>query len=100
MWDKNWRSNINLDKPWDLVVVGGGIVGAGIMRETARLGLRVLLVEQRDFAWGTSSRSSKFVHGGLRYLKDLDFRLAWESAQGRKRLLNDAPDLVHPLDFL
>src|SRR5512144_662692 len=91
---------IDVRGPWDVLVIGGGITGAGVLREATRLGLRVLLVEQRDFAWGTSSRSSKFVHGGLRYLKDLDFRLAWESAQGRRRLLNDAPDLVHPLDFL
>jgi glycerol-3-phosphate dehydrogenase len=100
MWDKNWRSNTRLDKTWDLVVVGGGIVGAGIMREAARLGLSVLLVEQRDFAWGTSSRSSKFVHGGLRYLKDLDFRLAYESVRGRRQLLNDGHGLVYSLDFL
>lgn len=100
MWNGNWRSTTSLDKTWDLVVVGGGIVGAGIMREAARLGLRVLLVEQRDFAWGTSSRSSKFVHGGLRYLKDLDFRLAIESVRGRRKLLNDGHGLVYPLDFL
>ena len=60
-----WQS---ISKPWDLLVIGGGITGAGILREAARLGLRALLVEQRDFAWGTSSRSSKLVHGGLRYL--------------------------------
>ena len=55
---------------WDMVIVGGGITGAGILLEAARRGLRALLVEQRDFAWGTSSRSSKLVHGGLRYLKE------------------------------
>ncbi|MEZ4592882.1 MAG: FAD-dependent oxidoreductase [Chloroflexota bacterium] len=71
MWNKNWREEIwqNLDQPWDIVVVGGGITGAGILREATRLGLKTLLVEQRDFAFGTSSRSSKLVHGGLRYLK-------------------------------
>jgi glycerol-3-phosphate dehydrogenase len=56
-------------REWDLLVIGGGITGAGILLEAARRGLRALLVEQRDFAWGTSSRSSKLVHGGLRYLK-------------------------------
>ena len=90
----------NLSQPWDLVVVGGGIVGAGVFREAARLGLRALLVEQRDFAWGTSSRSSKFVHGGLRYLKDLNFRMARELVLGRRRLLREAPGLVIPIDFL
>jgi glycerol-3-phosphate dehydrogenase len=53
-----------------VVVIGGGITGAGILLEAARRGLSALLVEQRDFAWGTSSRSSKLVHGGLRYLKE------------------------------
>ena len=52
---------------WDLVVIGGGITGAGVAQQAARRGWRVLLVEQRDFAWGTSSRSSKLVHGGLRF---------------------------------
>ena len=54
---------------WDLVVIGGGISGAGVAQQAARRGWSVLLVEQRDFAWGTSSRSSKLVHGGLRYLR-------------------------------
>ena len=54
------------DPSWDLIVVGGGITGAGVLREAARRGLKALLVEQQDFAWGTSSRSSKMVHGGLR----------------------------------
>jgi glycerol-3-phosphate dehydrogenase len=58
---------------WDIVVIGGGITGAGILLEAARRGLKALLVEQRDFAWGTSSRSSKLVHGGLRYLKQGQF---------------------------
>ncbi len=53
---------------WDLIVIGGGITGAGVLLEAARLGYRALLLEQADFAWGTSSRSSKMVHGGLRYI--------------------------------
>ncbi|UUZ48009.1 FAD-dependent oxidoreductase [Massilia sp. B-10] len=56
-------------REWDLLIIGGGITGAGILLEAARRGLKALLVEQRDFAWGTSSRSSKLVHGGLRYLE-------------------------------
>jgi glycerol-3-phosphate dehydrogenase len=61
---------INLDSNWDVIIIGGGITGAGIFRETVRTGLKSLLLEQQDFAWGTSSRSSKLVHGGLRYLKE------------------------------
>ena len=68
---------------WDLLVVGGGITGAGVAREAARRGWRVALVEQRDFAWGTSSRSSKLVHGGLRYLAQGHFGLTHESVRER-----------------
>ena len=85
---------------WDLIVVGGGITGAGILQEAARLGLRALLVEQRDYAWGTSSRSSKMVHGGLRYLSQGDFRLTRHSLLERERLINELPDLVVRKDYL
>lgn len=85
---------------WDVVVVGGGITGAGIAREVARLGLSVLLLEQKDFAWGTSSRSSKMIHGGLRYLKERQIQLTREAVQGRERLLRDGRGLVDPLHFL
>lgn len=84
----------------DLLIVGGGITGAGIFREAARAGVSVLLVEARDYASGTSSWSSKLVHGGLRYLKSGDWRLTAESVRERQRLLREAPDLVEPLDFL
>ena len=60
------RNGEHLD--WDIIVIGGGITGAGVLREARRQGFRALLVEQQDFSWGTSSRSSKMVHGGLRYL--------------------------------
>ena len=86
--------------PWDLLIVGGGITGAGILREASRLGLRALLVEQHDFGWGTSSRSSKMVHGGLRYLRDGHIRLTWASVRERKRLLAEAPGLIDPMGFL
>jgi glycerol-3-phosphate dehydrogenase len=85
---------------WDMIVVGGGITGAGIYREAARLGLNVLLLEQRDFAWGTSSRSSKMVHGGLRYLGSGQLRLANDSVKERQNLLNELPGLVNPLPFV
>lgn len=87
-------------QPWDLIIVGGGITGAGILREAARQGWRALLVEQRDFAWGTSSRSSKMVHGGLRYLAQGDFGLTRDAVRERQRLLQEAPGLVEPLRFL
>ena len=83
-----------------MIIIGGGITGAGILRESARLGLSVLLIEQNDFAWGTSSRSSKLVHGGLRYLKEGKFGLTRASVHEREQLLKDGPGLVEPLDFL
>ncbi len=85
---------------YDLIVIGGGITGAGIFREAARAGVSVLLVEARDFASGTSSWSSKLVHGGLRYLQTGEWRLTAESVRERQRLLREAPDLVERLDFL
>ena len=88
------------DEQWDLIIIGGGITGAGIVREAARAGLRVLLLEQKDFAWGTSSRSSKLVHGGLRYLKEGQIGLTYASVKERQQLLEQAPGLVEPLGFL
>jgi glycerol-3-phosphate dehydrogenase len=87
------------DERWDLVVIGGGITGAGILREAVRNGLKTLLIEQKDFAWGTSSRSSKLVHGGLRYLKEGHFGLTRESVKERNRLIKEAQGLVEPLAF-
>ena len=90
----------DLPKIWDLIIIGGGITGAGIFREASLMGLNVLLVEQKDFAWGTSSRSSKLVHGGLRYLKEGHFRLTKMAVAERERLLMEAPGLVESLGFL
>jgi glycerol-3-phosphate dehydrogenase len=89
-----------LPKTWDLIIIGGGITGAGILREASRMGLNVLLVEQKDFAWGTSSRSSKLVHGGLRYLKEGHFLMTKIAVAERERLLKEAPGLVESLGFL
>ncbi|HKC24329.1 MAG TPA: glycerol-3-phosphate dehydrogenase/oxidase [Thermoanaerobaculia bacterium] len=89
-----------VEGPWDLVVVGGGITGAGLLREAVRAGLKALLLERRDFAWGTSSRSSKLVHGGLRYLAQGRLGLVRDSVRERERLLAEAPGLVTPLGFL
>ena len=84
----------------DLLVVGGGVNGAGIARDAAGRGWRVLLVEAADLAGATSSRSSKLIHGGLRYLEQYAFRLVRESLQERETLLASAPHLVTPLRFV
>jgi len=101
LWRRDGRAELPglMAKEWDLLVIGGGITGAGILLEAARRGLKALLVERRDFAWGTSSRSSKLVHGGLRYLKDGHLHLTRESVRERESLLRDAPGLVEPQGF-
>ena len=88
------------DEHFDVLVVGGGITGAGVALDAASRGLRTALVEARDFASGTSSKSSKMVHGGIRYLQQRDFRLVYEALHERQRLLENAPHLVTPLPFL
>lgn len=88
------------EERFDVIVIGGGITGAGIAREAAGSGFGTLLVEQRDFAWGTSSRSSKMVHGGLRYLGSGQWRLARESVRERQRLMAEAPGLIEPMQFV
>jgi glycerol-3-phosphate dehydrogenase len=85
---------------FDVLVVGGGITGAGVALDAASRGLRTALVEKHDFASGTSSKSSKLIHGGLRYLQQRDFRLVYEALHERQRLLENAPHLVSPLPFL
>ena len=85
---------------FDVVVIGGGITGAGAAREAAGSGLKTLLVEQKDFAWGTSSRSSKMVHGGLRYLGSGHIGLTRDAVRERQRLMAEAPGLIEPLRFV
>jgi glycerol-3-phosphate dehydrogenase len=87
-------------QPFDLLVIGGGITGAGVARDAAMRGLRVALVEKSDFGAGTSSKSSKLVHGGLRYLQHAAFGLVFEALSERALLLRRAPHLVRPLCFL
>lgn len=89
-----------LPREWDLIIIGGGVTGAGILREAARMGYQALLLERHDFAWGTSSRSSKMVHGGFRYLKEGKFSLTRIAVKERERLLKEASGLVEPLGFL
>lgn len=84
---------------WDLLVIGGGITGAGIFKRASQLGLKVLLIEQNDFAWGSSSRSSKMVHGGLRYLTEGQVKLTWESVQERQKLIEGSQGLVKAQSF-
>jgi len=93
MWDL-------LGSEVDVLVVGGGVTGAGVARDAARRGLTVALVEQEDLAYGTSSRSSKLVHGGLRYLETYEFGLVFESVSERRILMDLAPHLVNPLGFV
>lgn len=102
MWQQGWRERVwsELDRAWDILIVGGGITGAGILREATRAKLRALLVEQGDFASGTSSRSGKMVHGGLRYLKNAQIKLTIESVRERDRLVREGRGLVTPNAFV
>ncbi len=99
------RRQADLDRlrneTFDLLVIGGGVTGAGIALDAATRGLSVAMVEQRDFAAGTSSRSSKLIHGGLRYLEQFNFGLVREALKERGLLLQElAPHLVRPVSFL
>ena len=85
---------------FDLLVIGGGIVGAGVARDAAMRGLSVALIDQQDFAGGTSSKTSKLIHGGLRYLEHGHVRLVFESLRERSILRTTAPGLVHPVSLL
>src|SRR5881628_429833 len=84
---------------FDALIIGGGITGAGIVRDAAMRGLSVGLIDKGDFASGTSSRSSRLIHGGVRYLEHGHLHLVFEASAERRRLLRLAPHLVHPLAF-
>jgi glycerol-3-phosphate dehydrogenase len=88
------------EETWDLLVIGGGITGAAAARDAAGRGLRVALVDAGDLARGTSSRSSRLIHGGLRYLETGNLKLVFEASAERRRLLDLASHLVHPLRFV
>ncbi|HET7457524.1 MAG TPA: glycerol-3-phosphate dehydrogenase/oxidase [Gemmatimonadaceae bacterium] len=105
VWERGWREALWDElaarrAPWDVIVVGGGVNGAGVFRECVRRGLSTLLLEANDFAWGTSSRSSKLVHGGVRYLTQGQWRVTREAVRERDRLAREAPGLVEPLRFV
>lgn len=88
------------DETFDILVIGGGVTGAGAALDAASRGLRVALIEANDFASGTSSRSSKLIHGGLRYLEQYDFKLVREALHERELLVSTlAPHLVKPVGF-
>ena len=84
---------------FDVLIIGGGITGAGVARDAAMRGMLVALVEKGDWASGTSSKSSRLVHGGIRYLERGEIGLVRESVREREILLRIAPDLVKPLEF-
>src|SRR5687768_1593428 len=84
----------------DVLVIGGGIVGSGVARDAAMRGLKTLLVDQYDFAFGTSSRSSRLLHGGLRYLAQGRVGLVWEASAEKVTLSRIAPHLAAPLPFV
>src|SRR5215470_11746775 len=88
------------DGRFDLLILVGGITGAGVALDAALRGLRVALIDKGDFSSGTSSVSSKLVHGGLRYLEHADFSLVYEALHERRLLLDNAPHLVRPLRFV
>jgi len=90
----------DLDQGWDLIIVGGGITGAGIFKRAICGGLKTLLLEGADFSSGTSSKSSKLVHGGFRYLRSGQYNVTYESVRQREMLLKQAPDLVTLLGFI
>src|SRR5882757_7942155 len=85
---------------YDVLVIGGGVTGAGVALDAVARGYKVALVEKVDFASGTSSKSTKLVHGGIRYLPNFDFALVHEALVERGTLLRNAPYLVHPLAFV
>lgn len=101
LWNRNWRKTVfsNINQDWDILIIGGGITGAGIFRTAVSAGLKTLLVDANDFAFGTSSRSSKLIHGGFRYLYNKQYHVTYESVSERQRLLYEAPHLVETLAF-
>src|SRR3954471_9229556 len=98
--DESLRALADRSTRWDVLVIGGGASGLGAAVDAASRGYRTLLLEQHDFAKGTSSRSTKLIHGGLRYLKQGNLRLVRESLHERGLLIRNAPHLVTALSFV
>ncbi len=97
---KEMLDRLDHESLWDIIIIGGGATGLGIAVDASSRGFRTLLLEQDDFAKGTSSRSTKLIHGGLRYLQHGDLALVAEALKERGILCKNAPQLVHPLSFL
>ena len=93
-------AKLEAEKEWDVIIIGGGATGLGAAVDAATRGYRTLLVEQSDFAKGTSSRSTKLVHGGVRYLAQGDVALVYEALHERGLLLKNAAHLVHDQEFI
>jgi len=100
VFDRGRELPIIQETLFDLIVIGGGATGAGILLDAASRGMKALLLEHEDYAWGTSSRSTKLIHGGLRYLKQLEISLVREVGRERAILHANAPHLVHPEELL
>src|SRR6516225_5889640 len=98
--DASLQKLLDHDDPWDLAIIGGGATGVGIAVDAASRGYAVCLLEQSDFGKGTSSRSTKLVHGGVRYLQQGNISLVMEALKERGLLLRNAPHLVHDLQFI
>jgi len=98
--NKNLKKIISRKKAWDVVIIGGGASGLGAAIDAASRGYKTLLIEQHDFAKGTSSRSTKLVHGGVRYLQNGDISLVIEALKERGVMRNNAPHLVRDLSFV
>src|SRR5687768_12729413 len=98
--DQNLKAVRGRTDPWDVVVIGGGATGAGCALDAASRGFAVLLLEQHDFGKGTSSRSTKLIHGGIRYLRQRNISLVRESLRERGLLLKNAPHVVHKQEFV
>src|SRR5215475_8626037 len=98
--DEMLRRAADRREPWDVVVIGGGATGVGVALDAAARGYSVLLLERGDFGAGTSSRSTKLVHGGVRYLRQGHVGLVLEALRERGRLRKNAPHLVHDLPFV
>jgi glycerol-3-phosphate dehydrogenase len=98
--ESQWTRVGESEKIWDVIIIGGGATGAGIALDAAMRGYSVLLLEANDFGKGTSSRSTKLVHGGVRYLEQLQFQMVRESLRERGRLLVNASNTVHELEFI
>lgn len=102
MFELGWREHTweRLEQYWDVIVIGGGITGAAVFRRSVSAGIKTLLVEEHDFSYGTSSKSSKLVHGGFRYLRNLQFDVTRESVREREWLIKTSHGLVSPMEFI